>query len=52
MDLTILVFYTISADFGTLMMLFGEIVPAPRPLRPIRMERKKVKNRKIIFSLN
>ncbi len=29
-------------DFGTLVMLFGEIVPAPRPLRPIRMERKKV----------
>jgi len=30
-------------DFGTLVMLFGEIVPAPRPLRPIRTERKKVK---------
>jgi hypothetical protein len=29
-------------DSGTLIMLFGEMVPAQRPLRPIRMERKKI----------
>ena len=29
-------------DSGTLIMLCGEMVPAQRPLRPIRIERKKV----------
>ena len=29
-------------DLSTLVMLFGEMVPTQRPLRPIRMERKKV----------
>ena len=29
-------------DSGTLMMICGEMVPAQRPLRPIRIERKKV----------
>jgi len=29
-------------DSGTLIMLCGEMAPAQRPLRPIRMERKKV----------
>ena len=29
-------------DAGTLMMLCGEMVPAQRPLKPTRVERKKV----------